>query len=148
MSTVETVDPMAGIRTRVGEIVEQAGWPRERLQAMQAERLRRLLQHAVERSPYYRDALGEDAPSRRLGSLPTLPKSLLMDEFERVVTDARLRRVELERFVAESQAGELHDGYRVFSTSGSGGGPGLFVYSPDEFAEWIAVGLARLARSA
>ena len=39
------------------------------------------------------------------------------------------------------------DAYRVFATSGATGVPGLFVFSHEEFAHWIAVGLAALARA-
>ena len=53
---------------------------------------------------------------------PTLPKSVLMDEFDEVVTDPRLRRRDLERFLEAADAGELYlDEYRIFSTSGTSG---------------------------
>ena len=106
-----------------------------------------MLEHAVEHSPYYREALGEDAVEAPLGDLPTLPKSLLMDQFDRVVTDPRLRRRDLEGFLGAADAGELyHDEYRIFSTSGTSGLSGLFAYSQSEFAHWVAVFLRSLVR--
>ena len=45
-----------------------------------------------------------------------------------------------------SPANQYLGAYRVFATSGASGFPGLFVYAHDEFAHWIAAGLARLAR--
>jgi phenylacetate-coenzyme A ligase PaaK-like adenylate-forming protein len=106
-----------------------------------------LLAHAVEHSPYYREALGTDAVDADLGELPTLPKSVMMDEFDRVVTDPRLRQLDLEGFLGAADAGALyHDEYRIFSTSGTSGRTGLFVYSQAEFAHWAAVFLRSLAR--
>ena len=146
--TVHTpTDPRAAIRARVEELLEQEHWPRERLLEYQHHRLRALLRHAVERSPYYREALGDDAAERSLASLPTLSKELLMEQFDRVVTDPQLRRGDLEAFVGAAQPDDLYQGrYRVFSTSGATGVPGLFVYALDEFAEWVALGLSRLVR--
>ncbi len=129
------------------EMLERDRWSREKLEEFQDRRLRRLLEHAVERSPYYREALGEDAVEASLGDLPTLPKSLLMDQFDRVVTDPRLRRRDLEGFLGAADAGELyHDEYRIFSTSGTSGLSGLFAYSQSEFAHWVAVFLRSLVR--
>jgi phenylacetate-coenzyme A ligase PaaK-like adenylate-forming protein len=142
-----TVTDVAALVARAGELLALDGWPRERLRALQEERLRALLAHAVERSPFYRERLGPDAAVAELTDLPTLPKQELVEEHDRIVTDPRLRAGDLRRFLAESDAGgTFADGYRIFATSGSTGVPGLFVYAADEFVHWIAVGLARLAR--
>jgi putative adenylate-forming enzyme len=139
--------PVQRIRARTREILEYDGWSRTRLLELQQERLRELLHHAVQSSPYYREALGADAPDRPLDSLPTLPKRVLMEQFDGIVTDPSLRRRDLERFLAETRPGQLYgDRHRVFFTSGTTGVPGFFVYTPEEFLDWIAVGLARLAR--
>jgi hypothetical protein len=147
MTAVTAAEPTIEVRRLVGEMLEQQRWPRERLEALQHDRLHSLVRHAVDRSPYYRDALGEDAPDRPLDSFPTLPKRVLVERFEDIVTDPRLERRSLERFVEESAPGELFDGrYRVFTTSGTTGVRALVVHSPAEFAHWVAVGLARRPR--
>lgn len=149
MTVVTAVDAMAPdvLRSRAVEILEYDSWPRERLLELQRARLRRLLEHAVAHSPYYRDALGPDAADADLAALPTLPKQVLLDEFDRIVTDRRLRSSDLERFVADADAGaDYLATYRVFSTSGTTGVPGLFVYTHDEFAHWVSVSLAAFAR--
>jgi phenylacetate-CoA ligase len=149
MSVAAQIDPTTpeAIRARVTELLERDRWPRERLLALQRERLRALLRHAVSRSPYYREALGPDAADDDLSSLPTLPKPLLMEQFDRIVTDPRLRRADLEAFLAEADAGRAFLGdFRVFSTAGTTGVPGIFVFSHAEFSHWITVGLAALAR--
>jgi phenylacetate-CoA ligase len=135
------------LRARAGEILALDRVSREELLELQRVRLRAVLEHAVEHSPYYRETLGPDAPERELAQLPTLPKARLTDEFDRIVCEPSLRTAPLQRFVAEAEPRAAYrDAYRVFATSGSTGSPGLFVYSLAEFAEWTAVGLARLAR--
>ena len=70
-----------------------------------------------------------------------------MEELDRIVTNPRLRLAELEPFLAAADAGALYLGeYRVFSTSGTSGVPGLFVYSQAEFADWVAVFVRSFAR--
>ena len=145
-ATQSTVDP-AALRARAGEIVARDQWSRRQLLDLQQQRLRDLLAHAVERSPYYREALGPDAAEASLSELPTLPKPLLMEQFDRIVTDPVLRLADLESFLADAEPGSSYcDEYRIFATSGSTGIPGVFVYSHEEFAHWIAVGLAAFAR--
>ena len=48
-----------------------------------------------------------DADDAELADLPTLPKPLLMEQFDRVVTDPRLRLDDLRAFLAEADAGAL-----------------------------------------
>ena len=135
------------VRALAAELLSHDRWSRDQVLAYQRARLQDILRHAFERSPYYREAFGADAPDRPLESLPTLPKSVLVEEFDRIVTDKRLRRVDLEAFLEEADAGAAFLGeYRVFSTSGTSGIPGLFVFAHDELAHWIGVALAAFAR--
>jgi phenylacetate-coenzyme A ligase PaaK-like adenylate-forming protein len=148
-TAVTSSDPLspAFLGARAAELLERDVWSRERLLAYQRRRLRSLLADAVERSPYYREALGPDALEADLAELPTLPKHRLMAEFDRVVTDPRLRVSEVEPFLGAADAGALYLGeYRVFSTSGTSGVPGLLLYSRAEFAHWVAVFVRTLAR--
>ena len=101
-------------------------------------RLQALVRHARERSPYYRTALGPGAERADLSDLPTLPKRVLMEQFDRVVTDRRLHLADLEAFLGRADAGDLYLGvYRIFSTSGTTGVPGLFLYSQAELLRGI-----------
>jgi phenylacetate-coenzyme A ligase PaaK-like adenylate-forming protein len=132
---------------RARELLAQDRWSRDQLLEYQRGRLRELVAHAVQRSSYYRKALGADAPSLPLESLPVLTKRVLMDHFDGIVTDDRLRRAEVEAFLAEADAGAAYLGdFRIFSSSGSSGVPGIFVFSHEELARWVAQALASLAR--
>jgi putative adenylate-forming enzyme len=121
---------------------------RDELLAYQRERLRAVVRHAASSSSYYREVLGEAASSDfELEQLPTLPKATLMSQFDRIVTDPRLRRGELEEHLAHSDAGELFlDRYHVFSTSGTTGLRGLVVLDRAEFRTWVAACLRAMAK--
>jgi phenylacetate-coenzyme A ligase PaaK-like adenylate-forming protein len=144
-----SVDPLApaALATHARTLLQRDTWSREQLVDYQRERLRELIRHAVERSPYYRAALGPGAERTELAALPTLPKRVLMEHFDRIVTDRRLHVADLERFLSRADAGARYLGeYRLFSTSGTSGVPGLFLYSQAEFAQWVAVFVRSFAR--
>jgi putative adenylate-forming enzyme len=112
---------------------------RDRLLAYQRDRLEALLRYAAACSPYYREALGPSPEAHWLEQLPILTKATLMEQFDRIVTDPALSRVELEAVVAEGGRAPYRGDFHVFATSGTTGRSGLFVYSRDEFSRWVAV---------
>ncbi len=126
----------------VGEaLLARDRWSRDRLLAHQRERLRELLAHAVSASPYYREALGSDAlaPDLRLEDLPTLSKATLMEQFDRVAADRRLRLADVEEHMAGPDPGAVFAGaFHVFTTSGTTGRRGVFPQTAGEFDEWLA----------
>jgi len=126
-------------------LIARTRWTAEQLAAHQRDRLDGLLRHAVANSPYYRRVLGRrvlgpDAARGQvpLRDLPVLTKATLMGHFDEIVTDGRLRLGTVEAHLAGPSSGERLDGYRVFSTAGSTGRRGAFVYSAAEFAVWMA----------
>ncbi len=115
---------------------ERERWPREQLARFQQERLEALVHHAVARSPYYRERIG-DGPVE-LAALPVLDKPTLMERFDDIVTDRRLRRDELLAHLERVDGDELLLGrYRAMTTSGSSGRKGLYVY---DRPGWVAIG--------
>jgi phenylacetate-coenzyme A ligase PaaK-like adenylate-forming protein len=149
-STAPTSSPTPAdqLRALAGEQLARDRWSRDRLLAFQAERLRALIAHAVGASPYYRELLGPDAAHGDvpLEELPTLPKATLMERFDRIVTDPRLRLAGVEAHLAGPDAARPYLGrYRVFSTAGTTGVRGLLVYDADELAVWIGACLRGLA---
>ena len=128
---------------RVGDLVSELlahdRWSRDRLLAYQGGRLRALLGHAVGHSRYYRSTLGADAADRPLTDLPMLSKAELMENFDGIVTDPRLRRTDLEAHLAGPDPARWYLGeYRVLTTSGTTGRRGIFAVTEDEAARWIA----------
>jgi phenylacetate-coenzyme A ligase PaaK-like adenylate-forming protein len=98
----------------------------------------------VASSAYYRETIGElvarDAP---LTAIPVLTKRLLMDSFDRIVTDHRLSRALIEQHLDGNRPGDLLLGeYRTAATGGTTGERGIFVY--DE-AAWLSA-IANIGR--
>ena len=121
--------------------------PRAALGRHQQQRLEVVVRHAAAHSPFYRRQFAETGTLGdghvQLARLPVLDKSLLMEHFDELVCDPRLRRDELLDWVGRITRDQLYlDRYRVMLTSGSSGRPGLFVY---DAAGWRAIG-AGLAR--
>src|SRR5262245_5603908 len=106
----------------------------------QRQAFHKLLRHAWLNSPFYRDlysssgikysALGEVTPS----DLPLIDKKMLMDNFDRAVTDTRLRKRDLERWMYENRNPGVSyvNEFVVFHSSGTSGHAGVFVYSQTE----------------
>lgn len=140
----------ARLRALAGRMIARDGWSRAQVLDHQREALRRTVAHAVEHSPYYREVLGPSAVRGDivLGALPTLSKRTLVEEFDRLVTDPRLRRRQLERHLAGPRAAEAFLGrYEVFSTSGTTGERTLVVLDREDWELWIAVSLRAMARA-
>jgi phenylacetate-CoA ligase len=122
---------------------ERERWPRERLERFQDERLAELAGYAAGRSPFWRERL----PSGRveLSALPVLTKVELMERFDDLVTDRRLRRDELLEHLGRIREDTLYLGeYRVMTSSGSSGRKAVFVY---DRAGWRGVLTMFLRRS-
>ena len=116
-------------------------WPRHRIDAFQRERLADLVAHASRHSPFYRELYGGELERAevRPETLPVVTKAAMMEDFDRFVTDPRLRRIELEAHVEQLQGDELYlDEYRVMASSGSTGRKGLFVYDRSEWSNVLA----------
>lgn len=127
------------------ELIAHDRWSRDRLLAYQRERLRELIEHAVSRSAYYREALGRAAldPDVRLEDLPTLSKATLMAQFDRVLADPRLAFEMIEAHAGGADPGSMLQGatgtgaYHVFCTSGTTGQRGVFPQTRAEFGQWL-----------
>ena len=136
---------LAALQSLGAELIARDAWSRHRVLELQRARLDALIAHAVERSPYYRDAFGRGP--FRLEELPTLPKATLVEEFDRIVTDPRIALADLERHAQGPDPGApFLDRYRAFSTSGTSGLRALIVYSEHEFRYWVGASLRVFAR--
>jgi putative adenylate-forming enzyme len=140
-------DVAAALRQARTQTSREQG-PRAQLAQHQQQRLETVVRHAASHSPFYRRWFAETGPLGegpvKLARLPVLDKSLLMEHFDELVCDPRLRRDELLDRVSQMTRDQLYlDRYRVMVTSGSSGRPGLFVYDP---AGWRSIG-AQFVRS-
>lgn len=121
----------------------------DKIKAKQEQRLRALLAHAVAKSPYYRRRLaGLDIARCSLADLPTLTKAEMMEHYDELVTDPRLKKAEIAAFTDDlSNLGRLYLGkYGVSHTSGSQGQPALIVQDEQALSLIFAVQFARATK--
>lgn len=105
-------------------------------------RLRELIEYAERNSPYYSARL-KGLKGRPLSDLPTLSKAELMDHWDEIVCDPRLRWCDLEHYVRQTPGPELYlDQYRVLSTSGTSRREAILAFSRREWTGILA-GLSR-----
>jgi phenylacetate-coenzyme A ligase PaaK-like adenylate-forming protein len=124
----------------VAELLARESWSREQLEAHQRRRLEALYAHAAAHSPYYREVLATSDP-------PVLTKQTLMEQWDRIVCDPRLDRAGVEAHAAGPHAAEPYLGeFQVFSTSGSSGLRGLFVYSARDWEAAVVHTMRAVAR--
>jgi phenylacetate-CoA ligase len=108
-------------------LLERERWPRERIERLQRERLEQLARHAAQRSPFWRRRV--PAGRFELSDLPPTSKTDLMESFDELVTDPRLRLDDLLAHLDRIERDELYlDEYRVMTSSGSSGRKAVFVY--------------------
>lgn len=115
----------------------------ERL-ALQERRLRELVRHAREGSPYYAALYRGLGEQFNLADLPATNKREMMAHFDDWCTDRAITLERVRRFMEEpDNIGRQMDGkYLVFTTSGSTGEPSVVLY--DRTAMSVASALAVL----
>jgi len=107
-----------------------------------------LLDHARAHSPYYAELYARYRLRQSLDphALPVVRKDTLMAQFDRVVTDPRLRGAPLRDFISDPQhmgrpfAGE----FAVWTSSGTSGTPGIFVHDAAALAVYDALQACRV----
>ena len=113
----------------------------EKVQDQQRRGLRALLRHVWRHSAFYRDYYAshgiaeKDLPELTVQDLPFVSKRRVMEHFDTAVTDRRLRRHDIERWLQDNQdpAECYQQQFVVADGSGSSGRFGTFVYSR---ADW------------
>lgn len=107
-----------------------------------ARALAELRAHATERSRFYK-RLHRGLEGAPLEALPIVTKAALMEHFDDVVTDRRLRLADLEAYLAGGDEEPFRSMYWVAATSGSSGSRAVV---PSNFDEWSAI-VASYARA-
>jgi phenylacetate-CoA ligase len=131
---------LADVYPMVGELTAHDAWSRDKLLEQQGRRLDAMLRRAVQASTYYRGVLGRSFDAGApLEELPILTKSSLMEHWDRIVTDPRLRLRDAEAHLAGDSAGSLLlDEYRVCATSGTTGERAVIVYDGAGWHQFVA----------
>jgi len=103
---------------------------------MQQRHFQRLLAQVWRRSPFYREYYAghgireEHLHDVSVADLPLLPKKVLIDNFDRAVTDARLRRTDVEAWLNRNRnpRDSFCSATMVLHGSGTSGDIGIFAY--------------------
>lgn len=98
--------------------------PKER-KDLQQKRLRELIIHAKENSPYFKELYKDIPENFSLSDLPPVNKRELMEHWDEWVTDRNISLEEVNRFMEnpDNIGRKLKGKYLVFTTSGSTGNP-------------------------
>jgi phenylacetate-CoA ligase len=98
MGMLQVVKALWGLKKR-------ARLTRPQMLDYQTEKLRSLVRYAWRESSFYRDYYSDhglketDLGDITVRDLPFTDKEMLMENFDRVVTDAKLRKTDLEAFI-------------------------------------------------
>ena len=118
-------------------LIKHECWPRAKLEELQQRQLAKLLDWAIQRSPFYRE-LFRTHPANQPCSLqdfPAMDKKTYMTHFDEIVTDPRLRLSQLEKHMAHISGDEYYlDEYRVLTTAGSSGRKTVMVFNRKEWS--------------
>src|SRR5690242_16404610 len=123
----------------------------EEFEARQLQKFRRLVRHANAHSEYYADIVrqrGLSIDTCMPADFPLMTKSILMGNFDRIVTDQRITKKGISDFLERSKdPNEKFLGHwRVMHTSGTSGEVGYFLYSNADWLRGLLGGAMRQRR--
>jgi phenylacetate-coenzyme A ligase PaaK-like adenylate-forming protein len=135
--------------------IDRVTWPLAQLWALRDQRLRELIRHAKDHSPWHAKRLKHIDPTTvsgdDLSAIPPMTKADLMDNWNEIITDRRLTleltTAHLERSVTEGRPSLLLDQYVVLATGGSSGHRAVIVWLGERFVESITPSVAHGWRS-
>lgn len=144
-----THDPAVQHENDGASYLQHDYWSRADLETYQAQALQACRESAYANSPFYQ-RFHQGLTERPLQELPVLTKAVMMEHFDEIVTDPAIRLQAVKSFLAEMREPAPFLGrYRVMTTSGSTGEPGVFLFSRAEgeavaatvsrFLSWAAV---------
>ena len=108
-------------------------WAPDQIECYREHRLRELLAYARQRSPFHARRLRaldlESVTVADLATVPMMTKQEAQASWDDIVTDRRLNRERSERILAQQEwYSYTPDGYQLFSSGGSSGVRGVYVW--------------------
>lgn len=119
---------------------------RSALDKLKLNKFRHLVSYLNKKSPYYKKLirdLGIDIKKCVPGDFPVMNKTMLMETFDRMVTDSRITKDAVKAFLNRSKdyRNLFLDKYHVIHTSGSSEETGYFIFSRKEWLGALAQGV-------
>ncbi|GAY08443.1 hypothetical protein TOK_2199 [Pseudonocardia sp. N23] len=129
---------LAVVRAALEDHVARLDWSPDRIEAYRTQRLRALLAYARERSPFHAARLSDLDPATAtvddLARLPPMLKRDAQDRWDEIVTTPRIDRAGAEDVLTRQEWFSYSpDGLQVFSSGGSTGVRGVYVWGWDQF---------------
>jgi phenylacetate-coenzyme A ligase PaaK-like adenylate-forming protein len=126
------------VRASLEDHVARLEWPRERIGHYQTERLRSLLAFARERSPFHAARMVDIDPATAtvedLARLPPMAKQDAQNQWDAIVTTPDIDRAGAEQVLAQERwFSYTPAGDQVFSSGGSSGVRGVYVWDWEQF---------------
>ena len=126
------------VRASLEDHVARLEWPRDRIERYRTERLRSLLAFVRERSPFHAARMADIDPTTAtvddLERLPPMVKQDAQDQWDAIVTSPDINRAGAERVLAQQRwFSYTPAGLQVFSSGGSSGVRGVYVWDWEEF---------------
>lgn len=114
-------------------------------EALQQKRLRKLIRHVKANSPYFAEAYTDVDENTPLSQLPPTSKQVMMENFDRWMTDPSITREKVDAFMSDLRnvGRKLEGKYLVYTTSGSTGDPCIVLYDDTANNVSAAIGAAR-----
>jgi phenylacetate-CoA ligase len=139
-------DSLDFTRVLLSEQVTFPSLSRSQIEMIQTMKLRAMLAYAKANSEWYRSRFKHIEPEtftlEHLDKLPIMNKRDLMEHWDEIVTDKRLKMDDASRFLNAEQSYDLFFGHHIFASGGSSGRRGMFVWDSQE----LALALAALYR--
>jgi phenylacetate-CoA ligase len=126
------------VRAALEDHVTRLEWPQERIERYRIARLRSLLGFARERSPFHAARMADldqaTATVEDLARMPPMVKQEAQADWDAIVTTPDLDRAGAERVLARQRwFSYTPAGYQVFSSGGSSGVRGVYVWDWQQF---------------
>ena len=117
----------------------------EQIKTLQDKKLRKMLRYAYQHSEYYRRTFAQAGISEEnidkipLKQFPVITKELLMQNFDELVTDPKIKQEELRKFDESpvSRTENYLSRYHIIHSSGSTGIPRYFVYDDKAWGQML-----------
>ncbi|MEM1058917.1 MAG: hypothetical protein AAGK14_06690 [Verrucomicrobiota bacterium] len=133
---------LADVRAFTPRAVARLEWNREQVEAEQTRMLRRMVAYVQEKSPYLASRIGHlEAATLELSDLakiPVLTKADVMDNWDQLVTDPRLKLADMNAHLHAMVAGEKTNPYYLdefypCASGGTSGRRGLYIWDWETF---------------
>jgi len=144
----QDLDPRAELAVALAAHLD---WTPDELAAHQTEKLRALVSHARERSPFWARRLepldAARATPADLAAIPPLTKNCLMQNWDEIVCSPGLTLARCEEHLRGATDEErLLDGHRVVASGGSTGQRAVIPYAEEEWSHFISVNMRWILR--